>query len=135
MTLLNVFKPSALSSKPASCGVSGDASLTYVRPHYEIEENDDAFLVDVDLPGVGKGDLSVTLHDGLLEVVGKRADRTPKGWKPLGHSARDSYAYRLRLMVGDRVEEGKIAADSKNGVLRLTLPKEEEKKPRKIAIN
>jgi HSP20 family protein len=135
MTLLNVFKPSALSSKSGSCGGSEEAGLTYVRPRYEIDENEDAFRVDVDLPGVSKSDLSVTLHDGLLEVVGKRNDLTPKGWRPLGHAARDSYAYRLRLMVGDRVEEGKIAADCKNGVLRLTLPKEEEKKPRKISIN
>ena len=130
MSLLNVFKPSHVSS---SCAVSGD-DLAYVRPRYEIAEEDDAFFVDVDLPGVGKSGLSVTLHDGLLEVIGKRGLQAPKGWRALGDHS-DAYAYRLRLMVGDRVDEKKISADSKNGVLRLELPKEEEKKPRKIAIN
>jgi len=37
-------------------------------------------------------------------------------------------------MVGDRAEEGSISAETINGVLRLTLPKKEEKKPRKIEI-
>lgn len=134
MTILNVFKPSALASNSRTrCGVD-DENVAYARPRYDIADETEAYLVDVDLPGVAKQDLSITLHDGLLEVIGKRSRETPKGWKALGEE-QETYAYRLRLMLGDRVQENKISADSKNGVLRLTLPKEEEAKPRKIAIN
>ena len=131
MSLLSVFKPSSITCPPARSAESGD--LVYVRPRYEISEDENAFYVDVDMPGVGKRDVSITLHDGLLELVGNREWTPPKGWKPV-NGDHESYAYRLRLMVGDRVEEGSIAAESSNGVLRLTLPKEEEKKPRKIEI-
>ena len=81
----------------------------------------------MDLPGVGKKDVGVTLHDGLLELIGERNWTPPKGWKAV-NGDNESYSYRLRLMVGDRVEEGSISAETINGVLRLTLPKEEEKR-------
>lgn len=135
MTLLNVFKPSAVKSASSCASAVDDSGLAHVRPRYEIDESEDAFVVDVDLPGVSKEDLSITHHDGLLEVVGKRDRHVPKGWTPLGDSAGEAFAYRLRLMMGDRVDAKGISADSENGVLRLTLPKEEEQKPRRILIN
>lgn len=134
MTIMNVFKPSALTANSRKQCSAGDETLAYVRPSYDIADQVESFLVSADLPGVAKQDLGITLHDGILEVIGKRSRQIPKGWKPLGEE-KEAFAYRLRLMVGDRVEEKKISADLKNGVLRLTLPKEEEKKPRKIAIN
>jgi len=131
MSLLSVFKPTSIACGPAQ---SEDSNGTvYVRPRYEISQDENAYYVDVDLPGVGKQDVSVTLHDGLLELVGERNWTPPKNWKPI-NGEHESYSYRLRLMVGDRVEEGGISAETSNGVLRLTLPKEEEKKPRKIEI-
>lgn len=133
MTLLNVLKPSSVTrcSQPSATADTNQA--TYVRPRYEIAEQDDSFYVDVDLPGVAKKDVTLTLHDGILELVGERSWKAPKGWKPISGN-HDAFAYRLRLMVGDRVAEEGISAETKNGVLRLTLPKEEEKKPRKIEI-
>ncbi len=129
MSLMNVFKP-----KGTACSAADTERLAYARPRYQIAENDDSHFVDVDLPGVGKKDVSVTLHDGVLELVGERKWDAPKGWKALGGSD-ERFAYRLRLMVGDRVNESDISAQTSNGVLRLALPKEEEKKPRKIEIN
>lgn len=134
MTIMNVFKPSALPANSRNKCSTEDENLAYLRPRYDIADQAESFLVSADLPGVGKQDLGITLHDGLLEVIGKRSRQIPKGWKSLGEE-KEAFAYRLRLMVGDQVEEKNISADLKNGVLSLTLPKEEEKKPRKIAIN
>ena len=131
MSLLSVFKPSSIAFSPSQSDESN--GTVYVRPRYEISEDENAYYVDVDLPGVGKRDVGVTLHDGLLELIGERNWTPPKGWKAV-NGDHESYSYRLRLMVGDRVEEGSISAETSNGVLRLTLPKEEEKKPRKIEI-
>lgn len=134
MTLLNVLKPSSVTqcSKPGSAAESNQ--VAYVRPRYEITEQENSFYVDVDLPGVAKKDVTLTLHDGLLELVGERNWKAPKGWKPISGD-HEAFAYRLKLMVGDRVADGEISAETTNGVLRLTLPKEEEQKPRKIEIN
>lgn len=134
MTIMNVFKPSAFAANSRNKCSTSDENLAYLRPRYDIADQAESFLVSADLPGVGKQDLGITLHDGLLEVIGKRSRQIPKGWKSLGEE-KEAFAYRLRLMVGDQVEEKNISADLKNGVLSLTLPKEEEKKPRKIAIN
>ena len=134
MTLLNIIKPSSAARSLQPNATAESNQVTYVRPHYEIAEQDDSFYVDVDLPGVAKKDVALTLHDGILEMVGERSWKAPKGWKPISGN-HDAFAYRLRLMVGDRVAEEAISAETKNGVLRLTLPKEEEKKPRKIEIS
>ena len=134
MTIMNVFKPSALALNSRKQCSSGDETLAYTRPRYDIADQSESFLVTTDLPGVAKQDLSITLHDGLLEVIGKRIRQVPKGWQILSEE-KEAFAYRLRLMVGDRVEEKRISADLKNGVLSLTLPKEEEKKPGKTVIN
>ncbi len=135
MSLLkSVLKPNEARSCNESACAESKASVSYVRPQYAVTEDENAYFVDVDLPGVGKKDVSVTLHDGLLELVGQRSWTAPKGRSPIGGGHSD-YAYRLRLSVGDAVGDGEISAESRNGVLRLTLPKEEEKKPRKIEIS
>ena len=69
MSLLNVFKPSSIACSPSQAEDSNGA--VYVRPRYEISEDHNAYYVDVDLPGVGKQDVGVTLHDGLLELIGE----------------------------------------------------------------
>lgn len=134
MTLLNVLKPSAPAKSSQQSPPANSNQPAYVRPRYEITEDENAYYVDVDLPGVPKKDVTLTLHDGILELVGERNWSAPKDWKPIGGD-HESYAYRLRLMVGDRIGDQKISAETSNGVLRLTLPKEEEKKPRKIEIS
>lgn len=54
MTLLNVFKPSSAAGCPQPSSNDESEDITYVRPRYEITEDDHAFCVDVDLPGVGR---------------------------------------------------------------------------------
>ena len=70
MSLLNVFKPSPIACSPSQAEDSNGAF--YLRPRYEISEDHNAYYVDVDLPGVGKQDFDVRLHDGLLELIGER---------------------------------------------------------------
>ena len=134
MTLLNVFKPSSVAGSAQPSANAEAKDVTYVRPRYEITDDEHAFCVDVDLPGVGRKDVTLTLHDGILELTGERNWTAPKDWKPISGD-HEAFTYRLKLMVGDRVAEGGISAETSNGVLRLTLPKEEEKKPRKIEIS
>ena len=134
MTLLKVFKPSSVAGRPRPISNDESQDITYVRPSYEITEDYHAFCIEVDLPGVGREDILLTLCDGILELTGERNLKVPKDWKPISGD-HEAFAYRLKLMVGDGVAEGGISAETSNGVLRLTLPKEEEKKPRKIEIS
>lgn len=66
MTLLNVFKPSSVAGRPQPSSNDESEDITYVRPRYKITEDDHAFCVDVDLLGVGREDVTLTLHDGII---------------------------------------------------------------------
>jgi HSP20 family molecular chaperone IbpA len=101
---------------------------------YSIRETSSAFDVTVDLPGVAKDGLEITSEDGLLSVVGRRAWRQPAGWTRL-HRESVEADFALTLRHDEAVDAGRIQAELRDGVLRLTLPKSEAVKPRRIAVN
>lgn len=132
MTLLNVLK----KQSPAACEqATRPQAARYARPRYDIRETDTQFQVEADLPGIDREQLQVTVEDGVLEIVGVRSLEAPEGFRRYGRVDAESTSYRLRLALGDEVSEDRIAADLSDGVLRLTLPKAEEKQPRRIEIN
>lgn len=104
-----------------------------VKPAYEIKETPEAFAVTVFLPGVAKDGLEVTAEDGQVRILGRRAWRQPEGWTAL-HRETAGATYELVLTHENAIDAEKIAAELRNGVLQISLPKPEALKPRKIAI-
>ncbi|MDQ8207276.1 Hsp20/alpha crystallin family protein [Coraliomargarita sp. SDUM461003] len=104
------------------------------RPHYDVSENEEAFIVRVNLPGVDRKDVDISLEEDALTVTGTRQNDVPEAWRPL---RREIHAgdYRLSLRLNVSVNEAKIHARVENGVLDLHLPKADEVKPRKIKIS
>jgi HSP20 family protein len=103
-------------------------------PVADIYEAPDALSVILEMPGVQKSDVAVDVEDGVLTVQGQIDLTKYKGLRPLyteyniGHYAR---SFRL----SSKIDQNKIAAEMKDGVLVLRLPKVEEAKPRAIKIN
>lgn len=103
----------------------------YITPPVDIFENTDGLVVKADLPGVAKEGLEVRVDNNLLTIRGKAA-----------HAASGQPVYREYTLVNffrqfelnDRVDQSKISAELKHGVLTLSLPKAEEAKPRKIEV-
>ena len=116
------------STAPATAGVAPT-----LRPVYSIRETSASFDVTVDLPGVAKDGLEITSEDGLLSVVGRRAWRQPEGWTRLHRESVDA-DFALALRHDDAVDAARIQAELRDGVLRLTLPKGEALKPRRIPV-
>lgn len=110
-----------------------DNSQGYYRPHYQIEEQEGETVVWVELPGVAKDDLNLTLEKRDLILVAGASNHRPESWKVLHRESADR-TYRLRLHLGNYLDCEAIEADMQNGVLALTLPKAETVKPRKIKI-
>ena len=104
------------------------------RPRYDIEETDNAFGLTVFLPGVAKAGLEITDEDGELHVKGKRSAGVPEAAAALHRETSDA-SYELVLSHDNTVDTGKIVAELRDGVLRLSVPKAESAKPRKIAIS
>jgi len=105
----------------------------YRRPYYDVRTDDDKFELRVVMPGVGKDGLEVHLNGRNLQIEGKRSSFRQESWRPLVRELNwDDYQLNLELNV--EVNEEGISARVEDGVLRLTLPKAEEAKPRRIEI-
>ena len=133
MTLLNTLIPS-LSRQSASTQSEGAPDLVQtVKPAYEITETPDVYGVTVYLPGVSKEGLELTAEDGQFRVLGRRAWKQPEGWTAMYRESADA-PYELVLTHDNAIDADKIAAELRDGVLRVSLPKHEALKPRKIAV-
>ncbi len=134
MSLLNTIVPS-LTRVPARAGngTARDLGPT-VKPHYEIKETDEAYGVTAHLPGVAKDGLELTAETGELHIVGRRAWKHPEGWTSLYRESTDA-PFELVLTHDNAIDAEKIAAELRDGVLRISLPKAEAVKPRKITVS
>lgn len=106
----------------------------YVAPAVDIYEASDGLTVVADLPGVAASDLNVQVDNGVLTIQGKGS--TAMNGPDTAYLWRE---YRLKnfwrqFQLSDEVDQTKIKADLKNGVLTLFLPKAEAAKPRKIEV-
>lgn len=103
--------------------------LADFTPAVDISEKDKEYLVKAQLPGVGKEDVKVELLNGVLTLTGERKfekeDKTEKT-----HRIESAYgAFTRSFTVPEDVLAEKIAADYKDGVLTVRLPKTDIKKP------
>jgi HSP20 family protein len=105
-----------------------------LKPAYEVKETAEAYGLVVYLPGVTKEGLELTAENGQITVIGRRAWKQPEGWTSLYRESADA-AFYLVLTHENALDADKIAAELNDGVLRVTLPKSEAVKPRKIAVN
>lgn len=106
----------------------------FVKPRYTTRKVDeDAWEIGVVVPGVKKKDVNVSLEDDVLEIVARRSDVQPEGWRPLNdRGPRPNYRLHLELAVD--VDEERISAKLEDGILTLRLPVSEAVKARTISI-
>ena len=127
-TLHNRFN-SLLESTLGETTVDRDAW----HPPVDIEETDEAYVVEADLPGVQPGDVDVELHENQLTVHGEVRERERSG--VLHRSGRRTGRFDYRVTLPTQVDGDRVEASLKDGVLRLELHKIEAAKPRRIEIS
>jgi HSP20 family protein len=103
----------------------------YVAPPVDIYEVADGLVVTVDVPGVTQDQLEVRVDNHVLTIRGQISANTVAD---PSYREYELVSYFRQFELSDKVDEGKITADLKHGVLTLTLPKAEEAKPRKITV-
>ena len=97
-----------------------------VTPRIDETEDEKAFHIQIELPGMDKDDVDITLANGLLTIRGeKKRDEEEKG-KDYYRKERSFGAFRRSLPIPADVDENKIDASFKKGVLFIELPKTEE---------
>ena len=102
-----------------------------VAPFVDIHENADQILVLADLPGVIQDGLKIHLEKGELSFEAQRADAGEVG---PGQNSSGLPDYRRSFVLPQGIDHEKIAAELKNGVLHIHLPKAAALKPRQIPI-
>ena len=133
MSLFENLIPTLARAPGQANGNSNGPSSPTVKPAYEIKENADTFDVTVYLPGVARENVELTAEDGEFRVSALRTWKQPEGWTAL-YRETNAAAYELVLTHENTIDADKIAAELRDGVLRVSLPKTEAVKPRKIAV-
>lgn len=116
------------------CRQAPDADAAPWRPMADVQETDDAYRLQLDIPGVDPKDITITLEHGVLAVRGERA----------GESAGEDGGYRRvervqgrfarRFSLPDDADADAITAKGENGVLAIRIAKREQDKPRQITV-
>lgn len=100
----------------------------WAHPRTDLYEDKDNFFLRAELPGLKKDDIRVELGEGVLTVAGTRRTFGGDGEKE------STSEFSRSVSVPSRVQEGAISAKYEDGVLTVTLPKAEEVKPKRIAV-
>ena len=108
-------------------------SEKFITPPASIRETSDAYTLELEMPGVNKEGLEISIEKNELSIVGRRAASAIQG--TLLHRESRPHNYRRSFEIDPSIESGKIAARMHQGVVMLTLPKAEKVKPRKIAVS
>jgi HSP20 family protein len=102
-------------------------------PATDIYEGEDALTVILEMPGVEKNNVSIQVENGTLNVEGRLDLGKYRDLQPL-YTEYNIGHYSRSFRLSTKIDQSKIAAEMKDGVLSLKLPKVEEAKPRTIQV-
>jgi HSP20 family protein len=101
-------------------------------PPVDIEETDDAYVVEAELPGVKREDVTIELVGNELAITGEAKHRERKG--ALRRQTRRTGRFEYRVGLPEHVDPEKVEANLNEGVLRVRVPKSERATRRKIEV-
>jgi HSP20 family protein len=104
-------------------------------PALDLSQDKDNVFVKVELPGMKKEEISITLHEGVLTISGERKHEEEKKAGDVFRSERFFGKFHRSVALPAAVKTDKVAAAYKDGILTVTLPKAEEAKPKQIAVS
>lgn len=105
------------------------------NPSLDLFEDKDNIVVKVELPGVKKDEIQLSVHDGLLTITGERKSEEEVKEGETIRSERFFGRFQRTVALPKTVAIEKSKANYKDGVLTVSLPKTEEAKPKQIAVN
>jgi HSP20 family protein len=108
--------------------------LTGWSPALDLYQSNDNVVAVVELPGMRKEDIDISLHDGTLTISGERKRESANGEKA-ERTERYIGRFRRSIALPTRVDANKVSATYRDGILTVTLPKAEEVKPKQIQVS
>ena len=103
-------------------------------PAVDVQETDGEYLIKADLPEVKKEDVRVELQDGMVCLRGERKQEKEEKGKKFHRIERAYGQFERRLALPSEVDPQKVAAEFKDGVLKVHLPKSPTAKPKSVEV-
>ena len=102
-------------------------------PNADVFETEDALTVVLEMPGVDRDHMEIGIDNGVLTVEGQIDFGKYEGLRPI-YGEYNVGPYRRSFRISNRIDQDRISAEMRDGVITLLLPKAEEAKPRKIEV-
>jgi HSP20 family protein len=131
--LNRVFGRSALAAIPGATSSEGLFTFDWT-PSVDIAETAEAFEIKAELPDVKKEDVKVSVEDGELRISGERKREKEEKGKKIHRIERSYGSFMRTFTLPPNVDDAKLSAEYKDGVLNVRLPKTEQAKPKAIAV-
>ena len=104
-------------------------------PALDLYQSNDNVIAVVELPGMRKEDIEISLHNGTLTISGERKRENSSNGDKAERTERYVGTFRRSIALPTRVDAGKVSATYRDGILTVTLPKAEEVKPKQIQVS
>jgi HSP20 family protein len=103
-------------------------------PALDLYQNNDNVIARIELPGMRKENIEISLQDGTLTIGGERKSETAESERA-ERTERYVGKFRRSIALPTQVDANKVTAIYRDGILTITLPKAEEAKPKQIQVN
>jgi HSP20 family protein len=104
-------------------------------PALDLYQSNDNVIAVVELPGMRKEDIEISLHDSTVTISGERKRENRSDGDKAERTERYIGRFRRSIALPTRVDAGKVSATYRDGILTVTLPKAEEVKPKQIQVS
>lgn len=104
-------------------------------PAVDLYEDKDAFVVKMELPGMNRDQIDISLHEGVLSIAGERKEEEKGADSETYRSERFFGRFQRSITLPAVVSAERVNASYKDGILTVSLPKAEEAKPKQITVN
>jgi HSP20 family protein len=115
-------------------GSRGEVTAAAWAPAVDIKEDDGAYVLRADVPGVDPKDIELNMENGVLTLRGERKSETKEEKDNYHRIERVTGSFFRRFTLPDTVESENISAKYANGVLEVRIPKQEKVLPRRIEV-
>ncbi len=113
---------------------NGNVATANWAPAVDIKEDDKAFTLMADIPGVDPDDIEVTMEKGVLTIKGERKSEKKTEEENYKRVERQYGVFYRRFTLPDSANADGIEAQSEHGVLKITIPKQEVAQSRRISV-
>ncbi len=143
MNALSIFNPSfsndVFDAFDRGLGLFAPvSSATFTAPRVDVRETGEAYVMDMDLPGLSEKDVEINLKDRVLSISSvqeaEREDKKKDDDVEYLIRERRSASFSRRFTLPQDINPEKVEANFRNGVLTITIPRKPESQPRQIAI-